>query len=201
MRSTDRPMMWSDAPMGAGASEAPRFRLPAGTVTFLMSDIEGSTRLWSAFGEAMGHAVGDVYTIIDRAVTQFDGVRPVEQGEGDSIVGAFSRASDALAAALQAQRELRSFPWPDAIGLGVRIALHTADAQLRDEGNYFGLALSRCARLRAIASGGQTVLSRTTRDLLVDRLPDDVDLIDCGVHRLPDLGRPENVFALVHPSL
>jgi predicted ATPase/class 3 adenylate cyclase/DNA-binding CsgD family transcriptional regulator len=170
-------------------------------VTFLMSDIEGSTRLWSAFGEGMGSAVGDVYAIIDRAVTQYDGVRPVEQGEGDSVVGAFSRASDALAAALQAQRELRASSWPDGIDMRVRIALHTADAQLRDEGNYFGLALSRCARLRAIASGGQTLLSRATRDLVVDQLPNGAELLDCGTHRLRDLGRPEHVFALVHEDL
>ena len=86
--------------------------------------------------------------------------------------------------------------WPDGFDLRVRIALHTADAQLRDEGNYFGLALARCARLRSIAGGGQTVLSRTTRDLVVDRLPAGVDLVDCGMHRLRDLGRPENVFVL-----
>ena len=194
-------MMWSDAPLGAGTSEGPRFHLPAGTVTFLMSDIEGSTRLWSAFPEAMGSAIGDVYAIIDRAVMQYDGVRPVEQGEGDSVVGAFSRASDALAAALQAQRELRAFSWPDGMDLRVRIALHTADAQLRDEGNYFGLALSRCARLRAIATGGQTLLSRATRDLVVDQLPDGVELLDVGTHRLRDLGRPEHVFALVYADL
>jgi predicted ATPase/class 3 adenylate cyclase/DNA-binding CsgD family transcriptional regulator len=194
-------MMWSDPPPGAGTSEGLRFHLPAGTVTFLMSDIEGSTRLWSAFPQAMGSAVGDVYAIIDRAVTQYDGVRPVEQGEGDSVVGAFSRASDALAAALLAQRELRAFAWPDGIDLRVRIALHTADAQLRDDGNYFGLALSRCARLRAIASGGQTLLSRATRDLVVDHLPDGAELLDCGTHRLRDLGRPEHVFALVHEDL
>ncbi|HUO71945.1 MAG TPA: LuxR C-terminal-related transcriptional regulator [Solirubrobacteraceae bacterium] len=194
-------MMWTDPPPGAGTSEALRFHLPAGTVTFLMSDIEGSTRLWSAFPEAMRLVVADVYAIIDRAVTRYDGVRPVEQGEGDSVVGAFSRASDALSAAVQAQRELRAFSWSDGIDVRVRIALHTADAQLRDEGNYFGLALSRCARLRAIASGGQTVLSRATRDLVVDQLPDGVELLDCGTHRLRDLGRPEHVFALVHEDL
>ena len=194
-------MMWSDPPPDASAADGPRFQLPAGTVTFLMSDIEGSTRLWSAFADTMGSAVGDVYEIIDRAVTQYDGVRPVEQGEGDSVVGAFSRASDALAAALQAQRELRAFAWPDGIDMRVRIALHTADAQLRDEGNYFGLALARCARLRAIASGGQTLLSRATRDLVVDQLPDGAELRDCGTHRLRDLGRPEHVFALAHDDL
>jgi predicted ATPase/class 3 adenylate cyclase/DNA-binding CsgD family transcriptional regulator len=201
MTWTPTPLIWGESLSGPGIEEMSRFQLPAGTVTFLLTDIEGSTRLWARFPDAMAGAVADCYAVLVRAVAEHDGVRPIEQGEGDSVVGAFSRASDALAAALQAQLELRSVAWPTALDLRVRIALHTADAQLRDEGNYFGLALSRCARLRAIARGGQTVLSRTTHDLLVDRLPDAVELIDCGVHRLPDLGRPENVFALVHPGL
>ena len=201
MAWTQTPLIWSESLSGPAIGELSRFHLPAGTVTFLLSDIEESTRLWARSPNAMAGAVADCYAILVRAIAEHDGVRPVEQGEGDSVVGAFSRASDALAAALQAQLELRSVAWPGALDLRVRIALHTADAQLRDEGNYFGLALSRCARLRAIARGGQTVLSRTTRDLIVDRLPDDVALIDCGVHRPRDLGRPENVFALMHPDL
>src|SRR5215204_1748452 len=183
------------------ADGAAKLGLPAGTVTFLLSDVEGSTRLWSEFPEAMPAAVAQVYAILDEAVAAHDGVRPMEQGEGDSVVAAFSRASDALAAALQAQRALHTRPWPDEMELGVRIALHTADAQLRDEGNYFGIALSRCARIRAIAPGGQTLLSHATHDLVADRLPDGVELLDCGEHRLRDLGRPERIFALVHPEL
>jgi class 3 adenylate cyclase len=116
------------------------------------------------------------------------------------VVGAFSRASDAVGAALEAQLALRAHGWPDGVPLRVRIALHTADAQ-RDEGNYFGLALSRCARLRAVAPGGQTLVSRATRDLVVDGFGDGVELVDCGVHRLRDLGRPEHVFVLVHAEL
>jgi predicted ATPase/class 3 adenylate cyclase/DNA-binding CsgD family transcriptional regulator len=201
MAWTQKPLIWGESPLGSRIEEMSRFHLPAGTVTFMLTDIEGSTGLWARFPDAMAAAVADSYAILAGAIAEHDGVRPIEQGEGDSVVGAFSRASDALAAALQAQLELRSAARSDALDLRVRIALHTADAQLRDEGNYFGLALSRCARLRSIARGGQTLLSRTTRDLIVDRLPDDVDLIDCGVHRLPDLGRPENVFALMHPGL
>lgn len=181
--------------------ETASFALPAGTVTFLLSDIEGSTRLWEAHPDAMRAAVPEHYEILADAVARHDGVRPVEQGEGDSVVGAFSRASDALAAALEAQRALLARSWPGEIELRVRIALHTAEAQLRDEGNYFGVALSRCARIRAIASGGQTLLSRSVRDLVLDRLPERVELVDCGEHRLRDLGRPEQVFALAHPEL
>ncbi len=193
MARTQTPLIWGEALSGPGIEEMSRFQLPAGTVTFLLTDIEGSTRLWARFPDEMASAVADCYAILVRAIAEHDGVRPIEQGEGDSVVGAFSRASDALAAALQAQLELRAVAWPDELELRVRIALHTADAQLRDEGNYFGLAVSRCARLRSIANGGQTVLSRTTRDLIVDRLPDEVELVDCGVHRLPDLGPGERV--------
>lgn len=187
--------------IGAEADGASASRLPVGTVTFLLSDIEGSTRLWSEFPEAMPAAVAQVYGILDEAVVAHGGVRPVEQGEGDSVVAAFRTASDALAAALDAQRGLHSWQWPQGMALRVRIALHTAEAQLRDEGNYFGMALSRCARIRAIAPGGQTLLSHTTYDLVADRLPDGVELVDCGEHRLRDLGRPERIFALAHPEL
>jgi predicted ATPase/class 3 adenylate cyclase/DNA-binding CsgD family transcriptional regulator len=199
-KSLLRPLL---LPVGVtdGSTEAASFALPAGTVTFLLSDIEGSTKLWEAHPEAMRAAVPEHYEILSEAVARHDGVRPVEQGEGDSVVAAFSRASDALAAALDAQRALHARSWPEGIELRVRIALHTAEAQLRDEGNYFGVALSRCARIRAIAHGGQTLLSRPTHDLVVDRMPEGISLIDCGEHRLRDLGRPEQVFALAHPDL
>ena len=114
------------------------------------------------------------------------------------MVAAFGRASDSLAAALEVQRALHTKSWPDGMELRVRISLHTAEAQLRDAGNYFGIALSRCARIRAIAPGGQTLLSHATHDLVADCLPDGVELLDCGEHRLRDLGRPERIFALVH---
>jgi class 3 adenylate cyclase len=173
--------------------------LPVGTVTFLLTDVEGSTGLWETAPEAMGAAVRHHYELLDAAIALHDGVRPVEQGEGDSVVGAFRRASDALAAALDIQRAFYSERWPEGASLKVRIALHTAEAQLRNEGNYFGPAVNRCARLRAVAHGGQVVLSKTTRDVVLDRLPDDVELTDLGMHRLRDLGRPEHVFGLLHP--
>jgi predicted ATPase/class 3 adenylate cyclase/DNA-binding CsgD family transcriptional regulator len=196
-----RPIVWRDGLReDAEAIEAP-FALPDGTVTFLLSDIEGSTRLWEAHAEEMAQAVPAHYALLCDAVGRHGGVRPVEQGEGDSIVAAFSRASDALAAALEAQLGLTTQAWPGGLQLRVRIALHTAEAQLRDEGNYFGLALNRCARLRGIANGGQTLLSRAVYDLALEGLPDGVTLVDLGTHRLRDLGRPEHVFALSHPDL
>jgi class 3 adenylate cyclase len=191
-----RPLRWGPL-VEPGSSQQTRLNLPAGTVTFLLTDIEGSTRLWETDSEAMSVAVARSYSVLEDAIGSHGGVRPVEQGEGDSVVAAFARASDALVAALAAQTTLHAEAWPTTRPLRVRIALHTADAQLRDEGNYFGQAVNRCARLRAIAHGGQTLLSRATHDLVVDRLPVGVELADCGVHRLRDLGRPEQVFAAV----
>ena len=183
-----------------GANES-TFALPVGTVTFLLTDIEGSTRLWETHAEAMAEAVPSHHALLSDVVGRRGGVRPVEQGEGDSIVAVFARASDAVAAALEAQLALSTRVWPDGLQLRIRIGLHTAEAQLRDESNYFGVALSRCARLRAIACGGQTLMSRAVHDLVVDRLPDGVRLVDLGTHRLRDLERPEHVFAVDHPDL
>ena len=120
-----RPSVWRDGLQGiAEATQAP-FALPAGTVTFLLSDIEGSTRLWESDPAAMARAVPAHYALLCEAVGRHGGVRPVEQGEGDSLVAAFSRASDAVAAALEAQRAMHAQVWPDGLRLRVRIALHT----------------------------------------------------------------------------
>jgi predicted ATPase/class 3 adenylate cyclase/DNA-binding CsgD family transcriptional regulator len=174
------------------------FALPTGTVTFLLTDIEGSSARWDADPERMGPAVSRHYTLLDEAVVRHGGVRPVEQGEGDSIVAAFSRASDAIAAAVDAQRAIES---ELADEFRVRMAIHTGEAQLRDEGNYFGQAVIRCARLRALGHGGQILVSRTTADLGSDTLPDGCELRDLGEVRLRDLGRREHVFQLEHPDL
>jgi class 3 adenylate cyclase len=190
-----------DSPVGADGVERVNFALPVGTVTFLLTDVEGSTRLWGAVPEAMRAAIARHYELLDEAIARHGGVRPVEQGEGDSVVAAFARASDALSAATDVQRAFVREAWPQGAALRVRMALHTGEALRRDAGNYFGQAIIRCARLRAIAHGGQTVVSRTTRDLALDRLPDGVQLVDLGVHRLRDLGRAEQVFGLVHPEL
>ncbi|MGH3898279.1 MAG: LuxR C-terminal-related transcriptional regulator [Pseudonocardiaceae bacterium] len=187
--------------MDAKGIEQVTLHLPVGTVTFMLTDVEDSTRLWESAPEAMSAAVGRHYELLDEAIARHGGVRPLEQGEGDSAVAAFARASDALAAALDAQRAFHCEGWPAGASLRLRIALHTAEAQLRDEGNYFGQAVNRCARLRTVAHGGQVVLSRATRDLALDRLPEHAELGDLGVHRLRDLGRSEHVFGLVHPAL
>lgn len=125
----------------------------------------------------------------------------MEQGEGDSALAAFARASDAIECALDLQRAFRSQDWVEGPELRIRIALHTGEAQLRDEANYFGQAVNRCARLRAIAHGGQILLSRSTFELVADRLPAGARVRDLGVHRLKDLARPEHVWQLSHPDL
>jgi predicted ATPase/class 3 adenylate cyclase/DNA-binding CsgD family transcriptional regulator len=176
-------------------------RLPTGTVSFLLTDIEGSTKLWEADPGAMATLVARHDQILADAVSQHGGVRPVEQGEGDSVVAVFGVARDALAAALEAQLALAAEPWPKDMTVRVRMALHTGDVQVGERGKISGPAIIRCARLRATAHGGQTVLTQSMRDLVVDRLPDDVGLLDLGLHRLKDLGRPEGVWQVCHPGL
>ncbi len=177
------------------------FALPTGTVTFVMTDIERSTRGWERSATDMSAAVARHYEILDRAVSAHRGVRPVEQGEGDSVVAAFSRASDAVAAALEAQRALTSEGWPTAAELRVRMAVHTGEAQQRDERNYFGPVVIRCARIRDVGHGGQVLVSDATASLVADVLPAGAWLDDLGVVRLKDLGRPERVWQLVHHEL
>jgi predicted ATPase/DNA-binding CsgD family transcriptional regulator len=177
------------------------FVLPTGTVTFVMTDIEGSTRAWERSPVEMSAAVARHYEILDEAVHAHGGVRPVEQGEGDSVVAAFSRPSDAVAAAFDAQRVLAAEVWPTPDAVRVRMALHTGEAQLRDEGNYFGPVVIRCARIRAVGHGGQVLVSDATASLVGGLLPGGATLTDLGVVRLKDLGRPERIWQLVDDEL
>src|SRR3984893_15313070 len=174
--------------------------LPSGTLTFLISDIEASTRAWDQHPAEMHRALQIHDAIFGRAVAKNRG-KLVELGrEGDSFLSVFTRASEAVACALAAQLELNAAEWPLENEVRVRIALHTGAAEVRD-GHYIGSALYRCARLIATAHGGQTILFAPPHDLVVDSLPESVSLLDLGVHRLKDLSRPERVFQLVHPRL
>ncbi|HEX6237812.1 MAG TPA: hypothetical protein VFZ68_11490 [Acidimicrobiales bacterium] len=174
--------------------------LPEGTVTFLLTDVEGSTRLWSADPATAAAAIRRTYDVIDTCVRAHGGVRPVEQGEGDSTVSVFSLAAPAVAAALDVQLTLAREAWPDG-AVGVRMALHTGEAELRDAGNYMGTTVIRCARLRELGTGGDVLLSAATAGLVGDQLPSDASLLDCGEHTLKDLTRPERVWRLAHPAL
>jgi predicted ATPase/class 3 adenylate cyclase/DNA-binding CsgD family transcriptional regulator len=168
--------------------------LPTGTVTLLLADVEGSTRLWETQPEQMKSAVARLDQTLSDAVATHHGVRPVEQGEGDSFVIAFARAADAVACALELQRA-------PLAPIKLRVGVHTGDVHLRDEGNYIGPTINRTARLRDLAHGGQTVLSGATEPLILDQLPPDVTLMDLGTHPLRDLPRPERVVQLCHPDL
>ncbi len=185
-RADTPPLDWSDL----GVSEL----LPTGTVTLLLADVEGSTGLWQTQPGQMTAAVARLDRTVSEAVATHGGVRPVEQGEGDSFVVAFGRAADAVACALQLQRA-------PLAPIRLRIGVHTGDVQLRDEGNYIGPTINRTSRLRDLAHGGQTVLSAATSDLVIDQLPADAWLTDLGLHPLRDLPRPERVVQLCHPDL
>lgn len=174
--------------------------LPTGTVTFVLTDVEGSVRGWEADQAAMARAVALHHQIIDGTVERHSGARPQEQGEGDSIVAAFERASDAIACALDTQLAMAKEDW-ESSPISVRIGIHTGEAHLRDESNYYGQTINRCARLRAIAHGGQIILSQSTYDLVLDHVPESATLKDLGAHRLRDLARPEHVYQLCHPDL
>src|SRR4029077_19211700 len=168
--------------------------LPTGTVTLLLADVENSTGLWESQPDQMTAAFERLDHTLSNLLSAYGGVRPVEQGEGDSFVAAFARASDAVACALDLQR-VRLAP------VKLRIGLHTGEVQLRDEGNYAGSTINKTARLRDLAHGGQTVLSPPTEQLVEDRLQEDAWLNALGSHPVRDLPRPMRVAQLCHPDL
>jgi predicted ATPase/class 3 adenylate cyclase/Tfp pilus assembly protein PilF len=172
--------------------------LPTGTVTFLFTDIAGSTRLWEEYPEAMRVALARHDELLRQAIESNNGY--VFKTVGDAFCAAFATAPDALNAALGSQCALYAEPWPGAISLCVRMALHTGTAELRDT-DYFGQPLNRVARLLGAGHGGQTLLTDVAHDLTRDTLPPFVALKSLGEHRLRDLGRPEPVFQLLHPTL
>src|SRR5262245_60369981 len=148
----------------------------------------------------MRAALAEHAALIEFLTAQHGGhvVRP--RGEGDSRFCVFRRATDAVAAAAAIQRALHAEAWPPEAPLRVRLGLHTGEADLRD-GDYYGSAVNRCARLRAIAHGGQALLSMASEELVRDALPDGVALRDLGAHRLSDLARPERVFQVLAPGV
>ncbi len=176
----------------------PTSPLPTGTVTFLFTDIEGSTHLWEASQAAMRAALPRHDALVRSCIEEHGG--HVFKTGGDAFCAAFPTAPDALAAALDAQRALHVERWPDPARLRVRMALHTGAVECRD-GDYFGSPLNRVARLLAAGHGGQTLLSESTHDLCRDHLPPLVTAKALGEHGLKDLARREAVFQLCHPDL
>jgi len=174
--------------------------LPTGTVTFLFTDIEGSTALWEQYPQLTRVALARHDTIVEDAVTAHNGVIVRPRGEGDSRFAVFNLATDAVEAAVAMQKTLYDETWTTPTPLRVRVALHTGDADLR-AGDYYGSAVNRCARLRSAAHGGQTLISRATYSLVRDYPLPDLELRDLGEHRLKDLVQPEHIYQVVSSGL
>ena len=169
--------------------------LPAGVVTFLLTDVEGSTQLWDAHPQATATAMARHEELVSATVDAHRGRLVKSRGEGDSTLSAFPRASDAAAAAVALRDLLAVETWPEGLELRTRVALHTGEAQLRG-GDYYGGTLNRAAWIRALAAGGEVFCSRATADLVTDTLPSDVDLREVGTYDLEGLRRAETVYAL-----
>jgi len=169
--------------------------LPTGVVTFVLTDIEGSSGLWEADPVAMAAALELHDELVARSAEEHAGRVLKTKGEGDSTLTVFRRASDAVAGAVAVHDALAATAWPGGLELRVRIAVHTGEAHERG-GDFFGPALNRAARLRNLARGGGTVLSQATTEIVRDRLPPGAEVIDLGRQALRGLSRPENVFEL-----
>jgi predicted ATPase/class 3 adenylate cyclase len=172
--------------------------LPTGTVTFLFTDLEVSTRLWDQEPDAMRAALARHDAILRAVVGAHGGW--VVKGRGDGVHAVFATADGAIGAAIDAQVALGAEAWAVSDPLRVRMGIHSGVAELRD-GDYFGAAVNRAARLDAVAHGGQIVCSQATADLVRDSLAGTVELVDLGEHTLRDLSRPERVFQVSAPGL
>ncbi|HYX40784.1 MAG TPA: adenylate/guanylate cyclase domain-containing protein, partial [Pyrinomonadaceae bacterium] len=166
-------------------------------MTFLFTDVEGSTRAWEAHPTETQTALKRHDEIVAREIEAYNGALILERGEGDSVFAIFARAADAVAAAVEIQRALRAQTWPADVPMRVRMAIHTGEAGA----DYRGPHVNRAARLRAIAHGEQILISGVTAGILRDALPAGASLIDLGRHRLRDLSELEHVFQLAHPEL
>ena len=172
--------------------------LPSGTVTFLFTDLEGSTRLWEAHPDAMQVALARHDEILRSNVEGRGGV--VIKTMGDGFHAAFATAADAIRAAVDAQRALGEETWGEPGELRARMGIHTGPAELRD-GDYYGIAVNKAARITSVGHGGQILVSLATQTLARDELDDDLSLTDLGEHWLRDVSRVERVFQVVAPGL
>jgi predicted ATPase/class 3 adenylate cyclase len=171
-----------------------------GTFTFLLTDIEGSTRLWESAPSDMARGLARHDELLATVTAAHEGRIIRSRGEGDSAFVAFAAPSDALACAVELQRAFLREPWPGRATIRVRMAVHTGPAAARDD-DFFGPTVNRAARLRATAHGGQLIVSDVVRTEVGAALPPDVSFADLGLHRLKDLTRPEHVWQVNHPDL
>jgi ABC-type oligopeptide transport system substrate-binding subunit/class 3 adenylate cyclase/tetratricopeptide (TPR) repeat protein len=172
--------------------------LPEGTVTFLFTDIEGSTQLLHRLGQQYVTLLADHHRILREIFAQWHG-REVDT-EGDAFFVSFARATEAVAAVVEAQRALTGHAWPEGVSVRVRMGLHTGEPWTAQAG-YVGMDVHRAARIAHVGYGGQALLSETTAPLVLDELPEGVSLLDLGRHRLKDMKRPERIRQLVIEGL
>ncbi|HEX7976441.1 MAG TPA: tetratricopeptide repeat protein [Anaerolineales bacterium] len=173
-------------------------KLPSGTVTFLFTDIEGSTRLLQQLGDQYAALLAEQQQLLRDACERHHG--SVVDTQGDSFFVVFPRAVDAIEAVVQSQRALNAHTWMNGVSVRVRMGLHTGEPQISSS-NYVGIDVHRAARIAAAAHGGQVLLSQTTYDLIESELPEGVALRDLGEHRLKDLRRPKHLYQLVIAGL
>src|SRR5512137_1091075 len=172
--------------------------LPEGTVTFLFTDIEGSTQLLARLRDKYAILLEDHHRILRQAITNWDGHEVDTQG--DAFFVAFSRATQAVGAAVEAQHMLSEHIWPERVTLRVRMGIHTGESWTGSEG-YVGMEVHRAARIAHVGNGGQVLLSETTTALVRDELPPGVSLKDLGRHLLKDIHRPERICQLAIEGL
>ncbi len=170
--------------------------LPTGIVTFLMTDIEGSTSLWEDDAETMAVALRTHDATARRIVGDGGGVLVKWRGEGDSTFSVFTNAGQAVLTAMTLQEAIRSHDWGTVRPISIRAALHTGEAELRER-DYFGQTVNRCARLRSLAKGGQTLVSAATRELAREGLSPELRFADLGQHQLKDVSEPEQVYEVI----
>jgi class 3 adenylate cyclase len=168
--------------------------LPTGTVTFLFTDIEGSTRLLQQLGDRYADVLATHHRLLRTAIQEARG--QVVDTQGDAVFAAFPRAGDALLAAIAAQRAVRAHPWPEGIAPKVRIGLHTGEPVTGETG-YVGMDVHRAARIAAAGHGGQILVSEVTHGLVARDLLEGVSLRDLGEHRLKDLAHPHRLFQVI----
>src|ERR1700736_1569180 len=183
---------------GSGGLASVTRALPSGTVTFLFTDIEGSTKRWETHGDSMRIAVERHDSLLRSVFDQHGGY--VFKTIGDAFCVAFTGAPDALVAALEAQRAIAKEDHTSVGGIHVRMGMHTGSADERG-GDFFGPSVNRVARLMSVGHGGQILVSDSTRVLVRGDLPLDTSLIDLGSHRLKDLAQPEHIWMLSAPGL
>ena len=183
---------------GVAASRSARVTRPTGTVTFLFTDIEGSTRLLEQLRGRYAEVLADHRGIMRDAFEEWHGHEIDTQG--DSFFVAFARASDALRCAIDAQRAITAWNWPDDLDVRVRMGIHTGEPVVAAVG-YVGMDVHRAARIASTGHGGQILMSGTTHDLVADELPADIRLQDLGTHSLKDIKTEIRLFQVTAAGL